>query len=68
MDGTGDTKLTWDPKDVDAIDDAQRRFDELKAAGYASFRISAFGGQGRSIDKFDPTVRKILMVPPLAGG
>jgi hypothetical protein len=68
LDRTGDTRLQWDQESQDQVAAARKRFDELKAKGYASFKVNKNGNQGEQIDKFDPTEERIVLLPQMVGG
>lgn len=68
MDGTGDTKLTWDPGQPAEVDAARAQFDTLKKKGYAAFRMSEGGDQGEQLHEFDPRARRTIFVPQMKGG
>jgi hypothetical protein len=67
MDATGDTRHEFDPADMSALADAERRFDELTRVG---FTAAVRGGEGRSelIRSFDPTAEETVFFPRLKGG
>ena len=67
MDTTGDTRHEFDPTDVSALTEAEKRFLKLKKAGYI---VAKRTGNGRSelLGHFDPTVRETLFIPRLIGG
>jgi hypothetical protein len=67
MDTTGDTRHQFDPTDPSAVKEAERRFRELKRAGYIAAKRT---GSGRSelLGQFDPTVQETLFIPRLIGG
>jgi hypothetical protein len=67
MDHTGDTRHQFDPADVSAVAEAERRFKELIGAGFtAAMRL----GEGKSeiLKSFDPTAEETLFIPRLQGG
>jgi len=67
MDHSGDTRHQFDPADVAAVAEAERRFHELTRAGFtAAKRI----GEGKSeiVKTFDPTAEETLFIPRLQGG
>jgi hypothetical protein len=67
MDMSGDTRHQFDPTDSSAVTEAERRFQELKKAGYIAAKRT---GNGRSelVRHFDPTVQETLFIPRLIGG
>lgn len=68
MDGSGDTVLTWDTDQDADIAVARTRFDELRAIRYVAYAFRKAGGEGEMIDVFDPSVERIILAPPMAGG
>lgn len=68
MDGTGDTKVVWDPTKQDEVDAAKATFNSLRKKKYKAFAVLKDGEPGHEISEFDPTAGKIIMVPPMAGG
>lgn len=68
MDGSGDSKFMWDPKNEVEVAAAKAQFDALKKKGYIAFTVDKKGEKGEIIREFDPELEKIIMTPPLAGG
>lgn len=68
MDGTGDEKLTWDPKNEIATQKAKDRFSDLKRKGYKAYRVNHAGGKGEEIHDFDPYAYEIVMHKIAVGG
>jgi hypothetical protein len=67
MDHSGDSRHRFDPRDAEAVAEAERRFRQLTGAGFtAAVRTAA--GQSRRIDAFDPTAEETLFFPRLIGG
>ena len=66
LDHHGDTQLTFDPADRAAVDDLERRFDDLMARNFVAFDVS--NHPGRIITAFDPDAREIIISPRFAGG
>lgn len=75
MSHLGDTKVAWDHDKAVAGDtearaavrEAERIFAEHRAQGGTAFAVEQ-GVQPRVIDRFDPAVERIVMVPRVAGG
>ncbi len=71
----GDTIVEWDEKRVElgepdalaAVREAERIFEEQRARGATAF-VVAPDKPAERIDKFDPNVEQIVMVPRVAGG
>ncbi len=61
----GDKKIEWDPNNPDDIEDAQASFDFwTKEKKHKAYKIDEAGKKvGTPIAKFDPSAKRILMVP-----
>lgn len=69
MNKTGDTKVIWDSKNEEEVDNAKKQFDHFtKTLKFAAFAVNKDGSKSEQIRKFDSTMEKIIFVPPLAGG
>lgn len=68
MDGTGDTKTIWDPRNEDEVEVARDTFKKLKSKGYLIYRVGANGEKSEAMHKFEPTAEKMIAVPPVVGG
>jgi len=66
LDHHGDTQLTFDPADRAAVDDLERRFDDLMERNFVAFDVSKH--PGRIITAFDPGASEIIISPRFAGG
>jgi hypothetical protein len=66
LDQYGDTKLTYDPTDQDAVRDVERRFNALMARSFVAFDVSSH--PGRVMTAFDPAATEIIIAPRIAGG
>jgi hypothetical protein len=67
MDHTGDTRHQFDPADVAAVAEAERRFKELTGYGFiAAKRMD--DGRSEIVKTFDPTAEETRFVPRLQGG
>lgn len=64
----GDLTIGWDPNDPNEIEQAQASFDSLRAKGHAAYKATKEGKKSELIMKFDPTLERIIMAPPLVGG
>lgn len=65
---SGDTRVAWDPTDVDNVAAVRERFDEIIRDGYLVFELDAETKEGRQVRTFDPDVRELRAFRPLAGG
>jgi hypothetical protein len=68
MDGTGDTKITWDTEKAVEVDNARAQFEALKKKGYAAYRAGRNGEPGEVMNHFDPHAGAMIMAPALVGG
>jgi hypothetical protein len=64
----GDTRVEWDVDVAETVREAERIFRENAARGYASFTVVTGLESARQILDFDPTARRIVQSPPIAGG
>jgi hypothetical protein len=65
----GDTRISWDPGDVDSTATARRSFDDLVTGrGYRAFRMGAGGARGEPLTAFDPSAEQVIITAPLRGG
>ena len=67
MDHTGDSRHSFDPRDVEAVAKAERRFKELMDAGYIA-AVRTATGESRRAGSFDPDAEETLFFPRLVGG
>ena len=65
---SGDTRVTWEPADLDSVDDVRRRFDEIVREGYLVFELDPRTREGERVTTFDPRARELRAFRPLAGG
>jgi hypothetical protein len=68
LDNTGDTKIIWDSKNEDEVENAKEQFDRLKKKGFLAFSVNKDGSKNKQIHEFDPDAEKIILSPPLVGG
>jgi hypothetical protein len=66
----GDYKIVWDPSKPAEVTAARATFDELRRQRYNAYRAD---DQGKKLDNqmvttFDPSISRLIMVPPVAGG
>ena len=75
MSRRGDERVLWDQQkaeigDVEAtaaVREAERIFQEERARGATAFKVES-GKPAERIERFDPTVEQIVMVPRVVGG
>ena len=65
---SGDTRVTWDPSDLETTEDVRRRFDEIVREGYLVFELDPQTKEGQQIRTFDAEARELRAFRPLAGG
>lgn len=68
MGRSGDTKVTWDPRNQEEVRTARETFDALRAKGYLAFTVRRTDSRGEQVKEFDPALSEILLAPPMAGG
>lgn len=64
----GDTKHLWNPKKPEEVREAKLLFETLTKAGYRAFRLKKQSVKGDQITEFDEKAKRLLFVPPFAGG
>lgn len=67
MDRTGDSHQPFNPRDLQEVAKAERRFYELTNAGFTA-AVRTGPGQISQIRSFDPTADETLFFPRLIGG
>ena len=69
LDHTGDYKIIWDSDKADEVEQARKTFNDLKAKGYAAFKVTGKDGtKGEQVRAFDPHEEKLIMIPQVVGG
>jgi hypothetical protein len=69
MDRTGHTKITWTPGNDDEVDSARNMFEDLTRNNrYRAYLPGEGEAKGRRVDRFDPAIGSLIMVPHVAGG
>lgn len=66
LDRTGDTSVTYDPRDERAVRDVEARFNDLMNREFVAFDVST--QPGRILRTFDPAATEIIVSPRFAGG
>lgn len=64
----GDTKVIWDPTNVDEVGAARAQFDSLRSKGFMAYTVDERGRKGTQIREFDPEEEAMILAPPLVGG
>ena len=59
-------KITWDKSDAAQVSHAEEVFRKYLREGWMAFSES--GKERRQIFRFDPSLARIILVPPLGGG
>ncbi len=68
LDGTGDTKIVWDNKNADEVDNAEEQFKKWQKKGYLAYTVKKDGSKGEVMRKFDKDAEAIIMSPAVQGG
>lgn len=68
MDHTGHDEILWDIGNAQQIQNARKRFNELRAKGYAAYAVGEDGAPGLILQAFDPWAGRIIMAPAMVGG
>lgn len=65
----GDWKHEWDPANAKEVDQMRKTFNHnVQDKGFKAFRLDEKGNKGTQMKKFDPKAKRIVLVPPMAGG
>lgn len=67
MDHTGDSRYDFDPRNPEALLEAERRFNELTGTGFTAATRNC-SGEPILTRRFDPTAEEMLFYPRLVGG
>jgi len=67
MDHTGDTQYQFDPRNSEALLEAERRFNELTGTGFTAATRNR-SGEPILTRRFDPRAEETLFYPRLVGG
>jgi hypothetical protein len=67
MNHNGDTRHSFDAKDVEALFEAEQRFKDLTGAGFTAATRTA-SGEPVVTRAFNPTAEETLFFPRLVGG
>lgn len=68
LNGNGDSKIIWNPDNAEEVKAAKEHFGSLIKKGFKAFRGKDDGEKGASVTDFDPSIRRLIMVPPIVGG
>src|SRR3990167_7438502 len=67
--GTGDTKIFWNKKNKDEVENARQTFNKLVGEKkFAAFSVSKMGRKSKKVTEFNPNIQKLILIPPMAGG
>lgn len=63
LNGTGDTKYTWDRKSPRECEAAHEHFDAMKKKGFLVFKVGKLGCRGKKpVEDFDPKTGSYVYV------
>jgi hypothetical protein len=69
MDRTGDTKITFDPRNEDEVEIAKKQFADLRKKGFNAYKVQPKdGSKGELVREFDAREAMYIFVPPMQGG
>lgn len=69
MDGTGDTKITWDPRNTDEVAHARKTFEDLIKKNFTAYSVKPKdGSKGEQVREFNPNEAMYIFVPQYVGG
>jgi hypothetical protein len=65
----GDTKIIWDRRKPDEVENARRTFRHFVDKKYAAYSVKGKEGEkGEVIREFDSEAERIIFAPPMIGG
>lgn len=65
----GDWKHEWDPDNNKEVEQMRKTFDHnVNDKKFKAFRLDEKGKRGTQMKRFDPDAKRIVLVPPMAGG
>lgn len=69
MNQEGDTKIIWDRRKTEEVENARRTFKHFIDKKYAAYSVRGKDGEkGDVIREFDPEAERIIFAPPMIGG
>ncbi len=68
LNSSGDTEVSWDLSDDEALANAARLFDELVSEGKLAFERNGSQTATTRVTEFHPDADEIIWVRPLQGG
>lgn len=63
MNGSGDTKYIWDPKNPDEVEAAREHFNKMREKGFLVFKLRAWV-KTKQVTEFDPKDKRYAYEPP----
>jgi len=69
LNGTGDSKVIWDPENDDEVDAAKCQFDMLLKKDFRIFKVGKDHEKtGGALKKFPASAGKLIAIPKIVGG
>lgn len=69
LDATGDTRITWDKRNPEEVDNARATFDRMRGKGYLAYAVNPEDAtKGAQLTAFDPSAEKVIFAPAHRGG
>ena len=69
MDRTGDTKITWDPRNADEVEHARKTFNDLLKKNFTAFTVNPKdASKNVQVREFNPNEAMYIFVPQYQGG
>ena len=69
LDQRGDIKTIWDEENEDEVEAARQQFEDLVGdKDFKAFKVNKKGDATTEIKQFDPSLEKMILVPPVVGG
>jgi len=68
LDGTGDSRVQWNPDNPAEVAKAEARFNELTKAGYLAYSVNKKGDRGEVMKTFNPKAERVILHSAMIGG
>jgi hypothetical protein len=68
LDGTGDTRIEWNPSDPDEVEMARKAFKAAKDKKMLIYKTRADGSRAEQLREFDPHAERIIATRQTVGG
>ena len=62
LDDNGDSRIVWNRKDQDEVDEARTKFEEYIKEGYRAYVCRSDGTKGRKVETFDALMEELILL------